>query len=112
LSRPLRRRRATPAKRGSTASELHGANGYLQDQFLQDGSNQRTDGYGGSVAHRARFMLETIDAIITAWSPERVGVRLSPSSLLYGMHDSNALATFSYMIGELKHQASRLSLFA
>jgi N-ethylmaleimide reductase len=86
---------------GFDGVELHGANGYLQDQFLQDGSNQRTDGYGGSVANRARFMLETVDAMVAAWSPERVGVRLSPSSLLYGMHDSNALATFSYMIGEL-----------
>jgi N-ethylmaleimide reductase len=86
---------------GFDGVELHGANGYLQDQFLQDGSNQRTDDYGGSVANRARFMLETVDAIVAAWSPERVGVRLSPSSLLYGMHDTNALSTFSYVIKEL-----------
>jgi len=86
---------------GFDGVELHGANGYLQDQFVQDGSNQRTDDYGGSVANRARFMLETVDAIIAAWSPERMGVRLSPSSLLYGMHDTDALTTFSYVIKEL-----------
>jgi len=86
---------------GFDGVELHGANGYLQDQFLQDGSNQRTDDYGGSVANRARFMLETVDAMVAAWSEERVGVRLSPSGLLYGMHDTDALATFSYLIKEL-----------
>ena len=86
---------------GFDGVELHGANGYLQDQFLEDGSNQRTDAYGGSVAHRARFMLETVDAMVAAWSPERVGVRLSPSSLLYGMHDSDALTTFSYVVKAL-----------
>src|SRR5471030_1562297 len=86
---------------GFDGVELHGANGYLQDQFLQDGSNQRTDEYGGSVANRARFMLETVDAMAAAWSPERLGVRLSPSSLLYGMHDTDALTTFSHVIKEL-----------
>jgi len=91
---------------GFDGVELHGANGYLQDQFLQDGSNQRTDDYGGSVAHRARFTLETVDAMVAAWSPERVGVRLSPSSLLYGMHDSDPLTTFSYVIRELSARSS------
>ena len=86
---------------GFDGVELHGANGYLQDQFLQDGSNQRTDDYGGPVGNRARLMLETARAMIGAWSAERVGVRLSPSSKLYGMHDSDSLATFSHVIGEL-----------
>src|SRR5450432_4078775 len=86
---------------GFDGVELHGANGYLQDQFLQDGSNQRTDDYGGSVANRARFMLETVDAMVAVCSPERVGVRLSPSSLLYGMHDTDDLTTFSCVIKEL-----------
>lgn len=86
---------------GFDGVELHGANGYLQDQFLQDGSNHRTDTYGGSVANRARLMLETAEAMIAAWSAERIGVRLSPSSLLYGMHNSNDFETFGYVVREL-----------
>ncbi|OLV16241.1 alkene reductase [Deinococcus marmoris] len=86
---------------GFDGTELHGANGYLQDQFLQDGSNARTDRYGGSVANRARLMLETTEAMIGAWSADRVGVRLSPSSLLYGMHSSDSLETFGYVIRAL-----------
>ena len=86
---------------GFDGVELHGANGYLQDQFLQDGSNQRADAYGGPVENRARLMLETAQAMIGAWSADRVGVRLSPSSQLYGMHDSDSLATFSYTVREL-----------
>jgi len=81
--------------------ELHGANGYLQDQFLQDGSNRRTDAYGGPIENRARLMLETARAMAQAWSADRVGVRLSPSSLLYGMYDSDERATFGYVIREL-----------
>lgn len=83
---------------GFDGVELHGANGYLQDQFLQDGSNQRTDAYGGQVANRARLMLETTEAMIGAWSAERIGVRLSPSSSLYGMKDSAALETFGHVV--------------
>ena len=86
---------------GFDGVELHGANGYLQDQFLQDGSNQRTDAYGGTVENRARLMLETVRAMIDAWTADRVGVRVSPSSSLYGMHDSDRLATFSHVIGAL-----------
>jgi N-ethylmaleimide reductase len=86
---------------GFDGVELHGANGYLQDQFLQDISNHRRDAYGGSIENRSRLMLETTKAMIAAWSADRVGVRLSPSSTLYGMHDSNSLATFSYVIKEL-----------
>ena len=57
---------------------VHGANGYLLDQFLQDGSNQRTDQYGGSIENRARLLLEVIDAVSSVWGSDRVGVRLSP----------------------------------
>jgi N-ethylmaleimide reductase len=88
-------------KAGFDGVELHGANGYLQDQFLQDGSNQRTDAYGGSVENRARLMLETAKAMITAWSADRVGVRLSPSSYLYGVDDSNKLETFGFVVRAL-----------
>ena len=83
---------------GFDGVELHGANGYLQDQFLQDGSNRRTDPYGGPIENRARLMLETAKAMIDAWSADRVGVRLSPSSYLYGVDDSNKLETFGFVV--------------
>jgi N-ethylmaleimide reductase len=95
--------RATKAARsaGFDGVELHGANGYLHDQFLQDVSNKRTDAYGGLIENRARLMLDTVDAMIAAWSAERVGIRLSPSSSLYGMGDSNPVSTFGYVVREL-----------
>jgi N-ethylmaleimide reductase len=86
---------------GFDGVELHGANGYLHDQFLQDISNQRTDDWGGSIEKRARLMLETVDAMIAAWSAERVAVRLGPSISLYGMGDSNPLATFGHVVRAL-----------
>jgi N-ethylmaleimide reductase len=86
---------------GFDGVELHGANGYLQDQFLQDGSNRRTDAYGGPIENRARLMLETAKAMIDAWSADRVGVRLSPSSYLYGVDDSNKLETFGFVVRAL-----------
>lgn len=95
--------RATRAAQaaGFDGVELHGANGYLHDQFLQDISNQRTDEFGGSVENRARLMLETVDAMIAAWSADRVGVRLSPASSLYGMGDSDPLTTFGHVVRQL-----------
>lgn len=86
---------------GFDGVELHGANGYLQDQFLQDGSNHRTDAYGGGVSNRARLMIETAEAMIGAWNADRVGVRLSPSSSLYGMKDSDPRETFGHLITAL-----------
>ncbi|MCW6510027.1 alkene reductase [Lichenifustis flavocetrariae] len=86
---------------GFDGVELHGANGYLQDQFLQDGSNRRADAYGGSAENRTRLMLETAEAMIAAWSADRVGVRLSPSSSLYGVEDGNKRATFDFVIQAL-----------
>jgi N-ethylmaleimide reductase len=86
---------------GFDGVELHGANGYLHDQFLQDVTNHRTDAWGGSVENRARLMLETIDAMAAAWSFDRVGIRLGPSTSLYGMGDSDPLATFGYLVSEL-----------
>ncbi len=86
---------------GFDGVELHGANGYILDQFLQDASNQRTDEYGGSIENRARLMLEATDAVISVWGPEYVGMHLAPRMDLYSMGDSDRLGTFSYVAREL-----------
>jgi 2,4-dienoyl-CoA reductase-like NADH-dependent reductase (Old Yellow Enzyme family) len=96
------RRAAENAQRaGFDGVELHGANGYLLDQFLQDGSNHRTDQYGGSVENRARLMLEAADAAISVWGPGRVGMHLAPRGDSHGIGDSDPTATFTYVAGEL-----------
>jgi len=82
---------------GFDGVEIHSANGYLLDQFLQDGTNHRTDEYGGSTANRARLLLEVTEAVTKVWGSDRVGVRLSPSGTFNSMSDSNAKATFSYV---------------
>ena len=81
--------------------EIHGANGYLLDQFLRDGSNQRSDAYGGSIANRARLMLEVVDAVCAVWGAIRVGIRLSPLQPFNDMRDSNPEATFVYVVEQL-----------
>jgi N-ethylmaleimide reductase len=86
---------------GFDGIELHGAYGYLIDQFLQDGTNHRTDRYGGTIANRVRFLLEVIEAVCQVWSANRVGVKLSPSNTFNDMHDSDPKATFSYAIDAL-----------
>ena len=86
---------------GFDGVELHGANGYLLDQFLQEGTNQRTDAYGGTLEKRARLMLEVADAVAEVWGPERVGMHLSPRSDLHGISDSNLPETFGYVAREL-----------
>jgi N-ethylmaleimide reductase len=85
---------------GFDGAEIHGANGYLLDQFLQDGSNQRTDEYGGSVENRSRFVLEVVQAVVDELGADRVGIRLSPQGSA-SIQDSNALATFSYVTEQL-----------
>lgn len=96
------RRGAENAKRaGFDGVEVHGANGYLLDQFLQDGSNQRTDHYGGSVQNRARLLLEVVDQAIAVWGPGRVGVRLSPYGTFNDMSDSDPVALFTYVLSQL-----------
>lgn len=79
---------------GFDAVELHGANGYLIDQFLRDGTNRRTDRYGGSVANRVRFLQEVAEAVIGVWGADRVGVRLSPFGAFNDMADSDPVTTF------------------
>lgn len=88
-------------KAGFDGVEIHGANGYLLDQFLQDGTNKRTDQYGGSVENRARLMLEVVDAAISVWGADRVGVHLSPRGDSHDMKDSSPSVTFGYLAQEL-----------
>lgn len=96
------RRGAENAKlAGFDGVEIHGANGYLLDQFLQDGSNRRTDTYGGPIENRARLMLEVTDAVISVWGAGKVGMHLAPRGDAQSMGDSNPLATFSYVAREL-----------
>lgn len=86
---------------GFDGVELHGANGYLPDQFLRDGVNRRTDQWGGPIENRARFHIEATRALVDVWGPDRVGVRLSPSGTFSDMKDSNPKATFGYLITAL-----------
>jgi len=86
---------------GFDGVEVHGANGYLLDQFLQDGANHRTDGYGGSIANRARLALEVTDAVIAVWGADRVGYHLAPRGGSHGITDSDPAATFGYLAAEL-----------
>jgi N-ethylmaleimide reductase len=86
---------------GFDGVEIHGANGYLLDQFLQDGSNKRTDAYGGPVENRARLLLEVVEAAASVWGGDRVAVRLGPSGSWAGMSDSDPEATFGYVAREL-----------
>lgn len=88
-------------KAGFDGVELHGANGYLLDQFLQDGTNKRTDNYGGPIENRARLMLEATDAVLKVWSPGRVGMHLAPRRDSHDMSDSNPAATFGYVAEQL-----------
>jgi N-ethylmaleimide reductase len=81
--------------------EIHGANGYLLDQFIQTGTNRRTDAYGGSVENRARLLLEIAEALMPIWGPDRIGVRLSPLGRLNDIYDDNPEATFGYIAERL-----------
>ena len=86
---------------GFDGVEVHGANGYLLDQFLEDGSNKRTDSYGGSIENRARLLLEVVDAATDVWGKGRVGVRLSPYGTFSDMSDSDPVAVFTYVLEQL-----------
>ncbi|MFZ6647247.1 alkene reductase [Undibacterium sp. TJN25] len=93
------------AQRGIAAGfdgvEIHAANGYLFDQFLQDGSNKRTDVYGGSIENRSRFLLEVTNALISVWGSDKVAVRIGPSGSWGDMSDSNPEALFTYVAQQL-----------
>ncbi len=97
----FRRAAANAKEAGFDGVEIHGANGYLFDQFLRDSANVRTDAYGGSIQNRARLALETTDAVITVWGSSRVGYKISPYFSNLGMSDSSPIETFSYLAKEL-----------
>jgi N-ethylmaleimide reductase len=86
---------------GFDGVEVHGANGYLPDQFLNSGSNNRTDEWGGSVENRSRFLLGVTDAVVDVWGADRVGVRLSPANRHGDIDDANRWETYSYAVREL-----------
>ena len=86
---------------GFDGVEIHGANGYLLDQFLQSSTNQRSDRYGGSLENRARLLLEVTDAVVSVWGAGRVGMHLSPRADLHDMGDANRAETFTYVASEL-----------
>lgn len=88
-------------KAGFDGVELHAANGYLPDQFLQSGTNQRTDEYGGNIENRARFILQVIDELIEVWGSTRVGIHLSPRSDAADMYDENPKAMYRYLLEQL-----------
>lgn len=92
-------RRAREA--GLDGVEIHGANGYLIDQFLRDGANHRDDAYGGSAANRARLLLEIVEGVVGVWGPERVGVRVSPHNPYNDMHDSDPRLIFGHVADAL-----------
>lgn len=89
---------------GFDGVEVHGANGYLLDQFLRDGSNQREDRYGGSLENRARLLLEVVDEVTQIWGADRVGVRLSPLQPFNDVSDSDPQTTFSYAVDHLNQR--------
>jgi len=96
------RRGAENAQRaGFDGVEIHGANGYLLDQFLQDSTNKRTDEYGGPIENRARLLLEATDAAISVWGADRVGMHIAPRGDAHDMGDSNPAQTFGYVAREL-----------
>ena len=86
---------------GFDGVEVHGANGYLIDQFLQDRTNKRTDRYGGSIENRARFLLEVVDAVTSAVGADRTGVRISPQNTMNDIGDSDPQALFDYVSEQL-----------
>ncbi|MEP9349939.1 alkene reductase [Xanthobacter sp. KR7-225] len=97
-----RRAAANAMRAGFDGVELHGANGYLIDQFLKDGTNTRTDQYGGSIENRTRFLLEVVDAVSAEIGANRTGLRLSPVSPANGISESNPQALFNHVMEALE----------
>ena len=89
---------------GFDGIEVHAANGYLIDQFLRDGSNQRTDQYGGNIENRMRFLNEVLDSVSDIWPANQIGVRLSPENGFNSISDSNPATHFSYIVSQLNQR--------
>lgn len=89
---------------GFDGVEIHAANGYLLDQFLEDGTNLREDCYGGAIPNRARLLLEVVDKVTEIWGPDRVAVRLSPFGAVGDIHDSDPIGLFGFVIRELSQR--------
>lgn len=100
----FRQAAANAIRAGFDGVEIHGANGYLVDQFIRDGANQRTDDYGGSIENRCRFALEVVDACVAEIGAGRVGIRLSPLTPFNDLADSNPQAVFGYLIEALNQR--------
>jgi len=96
-------------KAGFDGVEIHAANGYLPDQFIQDGVNKRTDQYGGSAENRARFLLEIVESVSEVFGQTRVGIRFSPWSVFQSMSDSDPIATYSYILKALHERFPELA---
>lgn len=94
---------------GFDGVEIHGATGYLLDQFINSNSNQRTDEYGGSIENRARFPLEVVDAVVDAVGADRTAIRFSPGSLFHDMADENPIETWGYLTRSLQEKHSQLA---
>lgn len=99
-----RRGAANALRAGFDGVEIHGANGYLIDQFLRDGANRRTDNYGGTVANRCRFALEVVDAVVAEIGAGKVGIRLSPVTPVNDMSDTAPQAVFGYLVEQLNER--------
>jgi N-ethylmaleimide reductase len=101
LVRQYERAARNAMKAGFDGVEVHGANGYLLDQFLCTGTNRRTDEYGGPVENRARLLLEVVDAVVQVWGADAVGARLSPMATANDIHDDDPLTTYTHAAREL-----------
>jgi N-ethylmaleimide reductase len=101
IVRDYRRAAERAMDAGFEGVELHAANGYLVDQFLQNGSNRRRDEYGGSIENRTRFLSEIVTALVSVWGAERVAVRIGPSGTWNGVHDTDPYSLFSYVVEHL-----------
>ena len=98
-------------KAGFDGVEIHAANGYLIDQFLRDGSNRRSDDYGGSIQRRRHFLEQVIESVCSVWKAERVGIRLSPTGTFNDAHDSDPLALFTEVISTVsRHNLAYLHM--
>jgi len=100
----FRQAAANAMRAGFDGVEIHGANGYLVDQFIRDGANQRTDAYGGSIENRCRFALEVVDACVAEIGAGRVGIRLSPLTPFNDLTDSHPQAVFGYLVEQLNQR--------